>query len=249
MDKETIIDRVRKLLALAESPNENEAMAAAEKAQALLAQYNIEMSEVQQGGSDYDFRYVGKYTNSEPWRRVIACNLAPLYFCEYYWSYNKVETTSRRCGYKRYDNHTFVGRQHNLEVIVAMFDYLIKAVERMEGEAWVEVKARKQSLSRSSFYRSFVNACAARLANRLALRRLDIMGEPQGLSHEKNTLPALYNDELSRINEFIGPGLKTKDLAMSYNNYEGMRAGHNAADSIGLDTQLTARSNAHLLGN
>ena len=40
-----IEERIRKLLALADSPNENEAAAAAEKAQALMLRYGIEMAD------------------------------------------------------------------------------------------------------------------------------------------------------------------------------------------------------------
>ena len=41
-----IEERIRKLLALADSPNENEAAAAAEKAQALMLRYGIEMATI-----------------------------------------------------------------------------------------------------------------------------------------------------------------------------------------------------------
>ena len=40
-DKAKVLDKIRKLLALATSQNENEAAAAAEKAQALIAEYNL----------------------------------------------------------------------------------------------------------------------------------------------------------------------------------------------------------------
>ena len=42
----SIEERIRKLLALADSPNENEAAAAAEKAQALMLRYGIELATI-----------------------------------------------------------------------------------------------------------------------------------------------------------------------------------------------------------
>ena len=47
-----IEDRIRKLLALADSPNENEAASAAEKAQALMLRYGIEMAAVAAAGGE-----------------------------------------------------------------------------------------------------------------------------------------------------------------------------------------------------
>lgn len=44
--EEKIVEKIKKLLALSKSPNENEAMAAALKAQALMAKYEIDLSQV-----------------------------------------------------------------------------------------------------------------------------------------------------------------------------------------------------------
>ena len=50
---EALIAKIQKLLALAESPNENEAKAAAEKAQALLVKYNLDIQSVQDAQLEY----------------------------------------------------------------------------------------------------------------------------------------------------------------------------------------------------
>ena len=72
-----IEERIRKLLALADSPNENEAAAAAEKAQALMLRYGIEMAAVAASGGErlaVDEHVVdGKV---DPWRRMLAAAVA-----------------------------------------------------------------------------------------------------------------------------------------------------------------------------
>jgi hypothetical protein len=72
-----IEERIRKLLALADSPNENEAAAAAEKAQALMLRYGIEMATIAASGGErlaVDEHVVeGKV---DPWRRMLAAAVA-----------------------------------------------------------------------------------------------------------------------------------------------------------------------------
>ena len=72
-----IEERIRKLLALADSPNENEAAAAAEKAQALMLRYGIELAAIAASSGErlaVDEHVVdGKV---DPWRRMLAAAVA-----------------------------------------------------------------------------------------------------------------------------------------------------------------------------
>jgi Protein of unknown function (DUF2786) len=74
----TVIElRIHKLLALADSPNENEAAAAAEKAQALMLRYGIEMATIAASGGERlavdEHVLDGKV---DPWRRMLAAAVA-----------------------------------------------------------------------------------------------------------------------------------------------------------------------------
>jgi uncharacterized protein DUF2786 len=72
-----IQERIRKLLALADSPNENEAAAAAEKAQALMLRYGIELATIAAAGGERlavdEHVLDGKV---DPWRRMLAAAVA-----------------------------------------------------------------------------------------------------------------------------------------------------------------------------
>lgn len=68
-----IEDRIRKLLALADSANENEAAAAAEKTQAVMLRYGIELVSV--AASTGERLAVDEHVvdgRVDPWRRMLA---------------------------------------------------------------------------------------------------------------------------------------------------------------------------------
>ena len=68
-----IEDRIRKLLALADSPNEHEAAAAAEKAQELMLRHGIELASV--AARTHQSLTVDEHVVSgkvDPWRRILA---------------------------------------------------------------------------------------------------------------------------------------------------------------------------------
>ena len=72
-----IEERIRKLLALADSPNENEAAAAAEKAQALMLRYGIELATI--AASTGERLAVDEHVldgKVDPWRRMLAAAVA-----------------------------------------------------------------------------------------------------------------------------------------------------------------------------
>jgi hypothetical protein len=73
-----LVEKVRKLLALSESPNEHEAALAAEKAQDLMLCHGIEMAQIaiSHGASMIgidDARIEGRI---DPWRRHLAISIA-----------------------------------------------------------------------------------------------------------------------------------------------------------------------------
>jgi hypothetical protein len=74
---EAVKRRIKKLLALSKSPNENEAMAAFVKARELMKEYRLGEAECL-----YE-RYTVKATRRlSRWRSVLATAVAPLYYCE-----------------------------------------------------------------------------------------------------------------------------------------------------------------------
>lgn len=241
-DLAKVMDRIKKLLALASSANEHEAARAAERAQALLVRYNIDLADVQAHGKpvvDVDGEIV---TTSYPWRRPLGTALARLYFTRYFYS------TFKRPGLKSaFDRHSFIGEAHNVVVAKMMFEYLETTVERLAHEG-----ARPLPQPQRSPYRtSFRNACALRLCKRLEDRLVQAKRGAAVDEDTKTNLPALlsmYTRTDQQIDEWIeeemGPdAIKSVIVKPDTRHPQGFRDGAAAGDKIGLDQQIGGSRN------
>ena len=246
MTRERIVDRIRKLLALSASPNENEAALAAERAQELIAEHMVSMSEIGQaakGGADkigVDNTFM---TSARPWRRQIGVALADLYFCKYGFQ------PMRKPGKKRiYDAHTFVGTESNRQVVQVMFAYLLTTVDRLAREGAKRVPAQDQS----GYMGSFRIACALRLSERLRAKK-KVTEENKTMTSTGTTLPALrstYLAEQERIAAFVKETYEEQwtesKSRMRAKNLRGYSDGNRAAESIALDQQVNGDARRRL---
>jgi hypothetical protein len=149
---QTVIDKIAKLFKLAESPNQAEATAAMNKAQALLAQYNLSEMAVTEGASSAK---AAKRTDEKhrgglyKFQRDLWQSVAELNFCWYFASKirdpNKIsQYWIRKYGGKanvpewRRGGHTpahrLVGRAVNVAATLAMVQYLEATIERLVRE-------------------------------------------------------------------------------------------------------------------
>ena len=246
---EKIIDKIRKLLALADSPNEHEAALAAKKAQELLAEHNLSLSELEgkeeEGTEDGIFE-----TASQPWQRPICGGVAKLYFCYYYFSFAKYPTPTRRCGYIRKDRHHFIGAAHNVAVAQMMAEYLLDTVERLGKEGSKTVS----NAERSCYITTFRATCSARLRSRLY--ELWQAGQKPQVTTTGTTLPALtslYEQAQVAGKQYLAEqGVRIHDVKnrMTLSHAQGMSDGKAAGDSISLNTQVgSGKVRGRLLGS
>lgn len=248
----TVLQRVQKLLVLAgNNPNEQEAQEAANRAHAMLAEFNLTLSDVEARGGKSEDNFITDdqlMTESVPWRRPLGTMVAKMFFCSYMFAYHKKWTSERACGYIRYDKHYFIGARHNVEVAKHMFQYLSDTIERLADEG-----AKTCVGNRSSFRTDFKSACAGRVCSRIQTRIDESKRGPTIVESSGNTLPALaslYDQTEKKLKLFIKeqhPGSKvskSRGRASSYS--EGAHAGRRAGDSIGLDQQV-GRSQSKLL--
>jgi hypothetical protein len=112
-DAETIKRRVKKLLALSKSPNENEAVAALEKAQTLMDEYRLT-----EGECLYARERVPATKRLSRWRAVLSGAVAWLYCCARYRSTVTGEIV-------------FYGDSFDAFMAGEMYRYLAKTVDRM----------------------------------------------------------------------------------------------------------------------
>jgi len=226
-------DRIRKLLALSKSPNEHEAAAAAAKAHALLAEYNLTMAEIGDNEDTPDTD-VGHMTHdsrhSSPWVRQLWYAIAKAYFCDYFYY-----THSHRT------HHTIIGTETNTQLACAMGDYLQNTVMRLAN-----TECRGQT---GSFKTGFKKGAVARLAVRLKEMRAAQTKEVKDVKNSSN-LPALYeqNDQVlaAYVKETFGALGKAVSRERNTSS-AGYYAGKAAAENIGLHAQIGDKPKSNLL--
>lgn len=253
-DNSKVLDRIKKLLALAgNNPNEAEASAAMEKVQAMLAEHNLSMSDVSTHDKAEDgFVIDGTLeTDSRPWRRQLAVLVGRMYFCTYFFDHRYEPRSDRACGYVRYDVHNFVGARHNVAVVHLVFKYLNDAITRL-------AKAGAKSLpvkERAPYMNSFRHACADRLCFRIEAH---IAAASRGDVKKANgtNLPALAslyeNTQLQIIaymDEQLGEGATYVPADRSKStSFLGKIEGDKAGKTISLKSQVTGAGGVgHLL--
>ncbi len=154
-------DRIRKLLALADSPNENEAAAAAEKAQALMLRYGIELAAVAASAGERlavdEHVLDGKV---DPWRRMLAAAVARSAGGEIVWA----PDSSRGHG-----KIFFYGPAGTVGGIVELYRYLEAQLVVISAAA--TATRRERRVHGRTWRNSFLLGAVGRVGQRLDVRR------------------------------------------------------------------------------
>lgn len=139
----TVKRRIKKLLALSKSPNENEASLAMKMANELIAQYRLNESEF----SDYTSKVIKSTKRFVEWRAVLANAVEQLYATYHY----KDENTG---------SFVFYGEELDVFMSTEMFSYLTKTVDRM-------AKNNIRKNAKYKFRQSYRSGVANRLYDRI----------------------------------------------------------------------------------
>ena len=142
-DMDKVLDKVRKLLALAgNNPSEKEAQAAALKAQKLIAQYNLVLS--QDCGEKFIYKLVqAVHSNNEGYRKPLAVAIAENFRCKAIMVGNMVN---------------FFGRDADAEACAATFNYLYRVSHNIGLKMEREARKRGESTHgvANSYWRGFI---------------------------------------------------------------------------------------------
>lgn len=250
-DKDKIITRIKKLLALSQSPNEHEAISAAEKAQAILATYNLSMADVTLEEADEFVIDNEIATESAPWKRQVAVMTAKMYFCTYFYTQKNEYKNTRKI---RRDMHSFVGAKHNIVIAKMMFMYLVTTIERLALEGKRKSAAEGRDTWGNTYRRSFSWACACRVGRRIQ-DRIDAAKRGGEIKAESgNTLPALaslYDQTDKLLKEHLAKKvgrMRQSKRRGSIHDLQGAADGYEAGNKIGLDQQVGSHGNNLRLG-
>ena len=128
----TVLQRVGKLLALADSPNPHEAETAMRTAQRLMLKHNLQCEEGE--AADYSYRHLGKPTGrSNEAERVLASLLGEFFFVQPIWV-----SVFRLRDQKRVNVLEITGRHENLAMAEYVYDFLLHAAESLwRNHKWI----------------------------------------------------------------------------------------------------------------
>lgn len=125
-DQQRVLDRVSKLLALAESPNLNEARAAMAAAQKLLLKHNLE-ARGRTHARGYAYRHVGsRASRHAEHEKMLATLLGKHFFVEAIWIPIYLPLLGKRVTVLE-----LIGTPENLEIAEYVHNYLMQTGERL----------------------------------------------------------------------------------------------------------------------
>ncbi|MEM1172449.1 MAG: DUF2786 domain-containing protein [Cyanobacteria bacterium P01_H01_bin.35] len=216
-----LLEKISKLLALANSPNEHEAALAAEKAAELLAQHNLSVADLgEDKDEDITKGIVDKTGRYVTWKMWILAGIANANGCQ--------AMRSTHTGEMR-----LVGTETNITVSQSLYEYLTAVVDKL-------VKQHKGK------GRAFINAfrvgCATRLRQRLEQRRKNM--EAKGLvanadynSKSAMVVRSMFEKHTLAIQVYLKQeGVKCKtQKSTGVNNDLGFSFGYIAGEKISLN--------------
>ncbi len=162
-----IVAKIKKLLALAQSDNPNEAALAAARARELMIQHAIEEAALTQSEREpIDREWLNLDTRRIPhWEALLAYVLAPHFFCRSY--------------YVKGCDINVVGRKSDREALIATFFYLRGEIRKMADKAWATKPTNfpvHGKTWKNGFYEGCVQTVKARLEDEQAKLTADTTG-------------------------------------------------------------------------
>ena len=243
-EKESILKRIQKLLKMSEDngASENEAMLAAKKAQELLSEHNLSMSDIKDDTQVEPIERETYDAEKDNWQGWIQSSTAKLYFCQFF------SKTGVDSNYKRVSKAVFVGRKSNRIVAKSMCDYFINTVKRLAEKEFETVPGSKSAINKMK--RAFILGCATRLQKRINERFNEIAPPYEGIQNPDG-LPMLYKNEQKAISEWLktqGVRIVSKKSSMNIRDRAAYYNGQSKGNGIGLDTQVNNQTRSRMLG-
>ncbi len=157
-----ILDKVHKLLALAQSPNEHEAQNAMTKAHELLLKHNLSLLDVQTK-LNYIYKQIGTVGRRNPIKSIISSILCKFFFVEAIWTF----------GYDQHKNRSgqvleIYGTPENVEMAEYVYDYL----QTISELVWDEYKKREK-INGNRHRRTFIYGLLDGFYNKLDSRTVE----------------------------------------------------------------------------
>lgn len=209
-----VFEKIKKLLALAESSNVHEAEAAMAGARRLMEKY-----EVGEGLHDHSFCYLylgGVHKRKDLVRQLIASVLTRFFHVELLWVPSSQPVTQKRVWLLE-----AMGTQTQLKVA----DYVYCFIERELNYLWLAHRGRRPALKGATPKREFQVGVLQGLADKLEAEQVSEGQEPVSApSPESSRLMILKEEELGRFIKQRHPNVRS-GRRLTYRETENYRAG------------------------
>lgn len=234
MNYDSVISKVKKLLALTNSSNANEAAAAAAAANKLIDQYRLSEAdlftaenEIDPLIEDNDFIYeTGRIT---PWKSSLVLVLAKHYGCAVY---NSVHYPNGR----KSSRYKLIGRNNDINIVKYMFNWLILECQRLS-----ENEARgKGKVFASSYCQGFVAGV------RQQLNKSREEAKQNASENSIIKIDAREQEAIEMMNRLHNLRSSRVQSSMKI-DFDAYNAGKNRGNSIHFGQHMTSGSNAKLL--
>ena len=231
-----VMDRIRKLLKLAKSDNEHEAAVAAERAQAMLAEHELTIAELDVDDTGPTVQPVTmeeffRSGRTPGWKSQLAFGVAQ--------AFGARAVISPGFGMEVY------GTEAAIAVTKATFRYLADTIQRLGAEA---VKSYTGWRSPRAYGNAYRLGMALRIVKRLRARRaaaLDDAARKVGARPESVALVRVTQEQavVARVKQ-VATGSYADPTTTSR---DGLRDGYRDGASVGLDPQLRGGAGARSL--
>lgn len=225
MADNSIVEKIQKLLRLAQSSNPNEAALAAAKAQELMVKYAVEEADLaqRQGNKAEPIeveRFNLGYKRIPLWLPILAQAISKSFFCRmFYYKY---------CG-----DIAIVGRKTDREIMRATFDYLRYELERMCEKDFAAYSGGAHGKTwKASFYRGACDTISTRLSENM-----------KKLSDDNAGTAIVLVNRAKDVDEYVEENIQTRKSQSVRRKVsaEGYYSGVAAGNKVGLEARATKK--------
>jgi hypothetical protein len=227
LERDQIIEKIRKLLKLSESPNEHEAVLAATKVRELLSTYNISLSDLSIEDLSRKFGIIEILTlnsfNLEEWVCSLAFHVSRIFDC--------------RAIMKGSDSGqiAFVGIPSDAEVVVYVFEFLRRRLEEMSMGAVRTRREEIRGIDEETYRQTYLIGAVQRLREILVVKSLVFKKREQD---ECKSLVCYKKENLDQYFEEKYPHLETSQSGLIELDRESFYRGYEQAKVISIEQAI-----------
>lgn len=236
---EKVMDRIKKLLAMATSSNPHEAANAAAKAAALMAEYELEEADlrVESGEANVDPVEAAMWDGfssqrTSTWRGYLIVGILKAFGCHGYW--NPVYDNVTR---KRITSFRVIGRKTNVQTSNYMYLYLEEELLSLCDKAWGDLPASQACMVHGKRWRNSFLVGAALEVQRRLFEQWRQTNDYYKQSNEKAMV--LVRQDQSEVDAFYAKvkselNLKAKSTSNTRVNHDAYSQGKEAGSRVSL---------------